>query len=67
MDLEARIARLEAIESIRQLKAGYCEVCDDNHNTDEIGKLFTDDRIWEGKGIGRAQRPEELTALFKSF
>lgn len=67
MDIEARITRLEDIESIRQLKARYCEICDDNHNTDEIVKIFTEDGIWEGEGIGRAQGHEEIQALFQSF
>ncbi|MFT7219975.1 MAG: limonene-1,2-epoxide hydrolase [Candidatus Azotimanducaceae bacterium] len=67
MDIEARIGRLESIEAIRQLKARYCQVCDDNQSTDEIVKLFTDDVIWEDMGIGRTQGPEGLIALFKSF
>jgi hypothetical protein len=67
MDIEARITRLEDIESIRQLKARYCEICDDNHNTAEIVNIFTADGIWEGAGIGRAQGHEEIQALFQSF
>ena len=31
-DLEKRIARLEDIEAIKQLKARYSHVCDDDHN-----------------------------------
>lgn len=67
MDLEARITRLEDIEAIRQLKARYCEVCDDNHNADDIIMLFTSDGVWEGKGIGRAEGHAEIQALFKTF
>ena len=65
--LEARITRIEDIESIKQLKARYCEVCDDDHNSDEIIKLFTSDGIWEGDGIGRAQGSAEIKALFETF
>ena len=35
-ELQARIARLEDIEAIKQLKALYCEICDDDHNPDRI-------------------------------
>ena len=31
-ELEQRITRLEDIEAIKQLKARYCEICDDMHN-----------------------------------
>ena len=67
MDLEARITRMEDIEAIRQLKARYCEICDDDHNPGDILTLFTVDGIWEGKGIGRAVGHDEIQALFKTF
>ncbi|MFT5390567.1 MAG: hypothetical protein ACI8PT_000752 [Gammaproteobacteria bacterium] len=46
--LERRIARIEDLEAIKQLKARYCDVCDDNHNLDRITDIFTEDGIWEG-------------------
>lgn len=67
MNLEARIQRLEDIESIKQLKALYCEICDDDHNPDRIVTIFTDDGIWEGKGIGTATGHAEIRALFERF
>ncbi len=66
-ELEARITRLEDIEAIRQLKARYCEICDDDHNPDRITSLFTEDAIWEGRGIGKAQGHAEIRALFERF
>jgi len=66
-DLEARITRLEDIESIRQLKALYCEICDDNHNPDRIVTIFTQDAVWEGKGIAHASGHAEIHALFEKF
>ncbi|MSP67832.1 MAG: nuclear transport factor 2 family protein [Alphaproteobacteria bacterium] len=58
-DLEARIARLEAIEAIKQLKARYCELCDQGYQPDGLAALFTEDAVWDGgprrgKLIGRA-------------
>ncbi|MCB1683417.1 MAG: nuclear transport factor 2 family protein [Pseudomonadales bacterium] len=67
MTLEQRIARLEDLEAIRQLKARYCEVCDDDHNPDRIITLFAEDGIWEGRGIGRAEGHAQLRELFEGF
>ena len=47
-DVEARLQRLEDIESIRHLKALYCEHCDDHYNADAIASLFTEDAVWDG-------------------
>jgi hypothetical protein len=70
MDIEAlaqRIQRLEDIEAIKQLKARYCEICDDNHNPDRITSVFTEDGIWEGRGIGNAKGHAEIRELFTRF
>ncbi len=66
-ELEARITRLEDLEAIKQLKALYCEICDDSHNPDRIVTIFTEDGIWEGKGIGTASGHAEIRALFQGF
>jgi hypothetical protein len=50
--LEARIQRLEDIEAIKQLKARYCEGCDDDHNPERVAALFVEDGVWEGREIG---------------
>ena len=67
MDLEARITRLEDLEAIKQLKARYCEICDDDHNPDRITGLFTEDGVWEAKGIGSATGHAEIRKLFQRF
>lgn len=67
IDLEKRITRLEDLESIKQLKARYCEICDDNHDSERITSIFTDDGIWEGRGIGKAQGHAEIKVLFENF
>ena len=63
-ELAARITRLEDLEAIKQLKALYCEICDDVHNPDRIVEIFTEDGIWEGRGIGTARGRDEIRALF---
>ena len=50
--LEARIRRLEDLEAIKQLKAAYCEACDDDHNPDRVAALFVTDGAWGGANIG---------------
>ena len=66
-ELEQRITRLEDLEAIKQLKALYCEICDDNHDPERIVTIFTEDGIWEGRGIGRAEGHAEIRKLFEGF
>jgi len=65
--LEERITRLEDIEAIKQLKARYCEICDDDHNPELITTIFSDNGIWDGARIGVAKGHEEIKALFTTF
>src|SRR5438128_11261391 len=66
-ELEQRIIRIEDLEAIKQLKARYCDVCDDDHNPNRITTLFVEDGIWEGGGFGKAQGHEAIRQLFQSF
>ena len=52
MDLEQRIARLEDIEAIKQLKAEYCYRVDDGE-IDALMRRFTSDAVWDGGPMGR--------------
>lgn len=65
--LESKVRRLDALEAIKQLKARYCEICDNDHNPDEIVTIFTEDGVWEGDGIGRAEGHAEIRELFEGF
>jgi ketosteroid isomerase-like protein len=65
--LEDRLTRLEDIEAIRQLKARYCEICDDNHDPELIVSVFAEDAIWEARGIGHAEGHEAIRTLFRKF
>ena len=66
-DLEKRITVLEDIEAIKQLKARYCAICDDDHNPDKINTVFTSDAIWEGGEFGKAQGHQAIRKLFEGF
>jgi hypothetical protein len=67
VELEKRLTRMEDIEAIKQLKATYCDICDDDHNPDRITTIFAEDGIWEGTGFGKAQGHAAIRELFKKF
>ena len=54
MGLEDRIQRLEDIKAIAQLKARYCEYCDDDYRADKLEALFLEDAVWDG-GVANAR------------
>jgi len=54
-ELAKQLTVLQDIEAIKQLKAEYCDICDDDHNQDRIVTIFAAEGIWEGQGIGPAQ------------
>jgi ketosteroid isomerase-like protein len=66
-ELAKRITRLEDIEAIKQLKARYCEICDDRHNPDRIATLFAEDAIWESGDFGKAEGHAAIRELFRDF
>ena len=64
MSLEQRIARLEAIEDIRQLKARYFHACD-NKQPDVVRECFAAGEIELGYGrIGTFTDREQMLAVF---
>jgi len=70
MDLEQlakRRTRIEDREAIKELKARYCAICDDEHNLDNITTLFVEDGIWEGGDFGKAQGHAAICQLFQTF
>ena len=66
-ELEKRITRLEDIEAIKQLKARYCEICDDMHNPDRVASVFVEDGIWESADFGKAEGHAAIQELFRDF
>ncbi len=66
-EIERRLTRLEDIEAIKQLKARYCEICDDDHNPDRITSVFAEDGIWESAEFGTGKGHEGIRKLFQDF
>tara|TARA_B100000809_G_scaffold239364_1_gene260860 strand:- start:198 stop:692 length:495 start_codon:yes stop_codon:yes gene_type:complete len=64
-DLENRIRAVEDTDAIRNLKARYAELCDDDYNPDGIAALFVDDAVWESGPLGRFEGKESIRDFFR--
>jgi ketosteroid isomerase-like protein len=64
MDLEARVARLEDLHEIGQLRARYCQYLDDGR-WDDLVDLFTEDGAFVGLSV--AQGRDELRTFFAAL
>jgi hypothetical protein len=64
-DLETRMAKLEAAEQIRELKARYAAVCDTGYLPARMVPLFTEDAVWDGGE--RFGRHEGIDAIYRFF
>jgi uncharacterized protein (TIGR02246 family) len=62
--LEARVARLEAIEQIRLLKLRYAELCDRSYDADRLADLFTEDAVWDAGDRGHAEGRAAIRELW---
>ena len=65
--IEQRLARLEAIEDIRALKAKYCALCDADYDPDGLAALFLPDGVWDGGPFGRHVGREAIRAFFQGI
>jgi SnoaL-like domain len=64
-DLRTQLAKLQAAEEIRQLKARYAAVCDTGYEPDRMVPLFTEDAVWDGGE--RFGRYEGIDAIYRFF
>ena len=65
-DLEIRLRVLEDIEAIKVLKRRYCAYCDEEGgaNADGLASLFTENAVWDGGHLGRAEGREGIRSFF---
>jgi len=66
VDLETRVAKLEAAEEIRSLKARYAKACDEGYQPAAMEPLFTKDAVWTDV-TGRFGTHEGLEAICEFF
>ena len=63
--IERRLQVLEDAEAIRNLKARYAALCDDQYDVDGIASLFTEDAVWQSPGLGRFEGREAIRSFFR--
>ena len=66
-DLNARLAKLEAAEEIRSLKARYAKACDVGYAPEAMRPLFTRDAVWSdvrGRFTGTHEGIDAVCAFF---
>ena len=63
--IERRLQALEDAEAIRNLKARYAALCDQQYDADRIAMLFTEDALWESPGLGRFEGREAIRNFFR--
>ena len=64
LDIAAQVQWLVDIEQIKQLKARYALACDNDYEPDTLAELFTEDAVWDGGFMGRAEGREGIRAFF---
>src|SRR3954464_12829815 len=64
--LERRLQALEDAEAIRNLKARYAALCDNQYDADGIASLFTEGAVWESPALGRFEGREAIRGFFKT-
>lgn len=62
--LEQAVAKLQAAEEIKRLKARYADVCDTGYDPERMRPLFTDDAVWDGGRFGRYEGFEAVHGFF---
>ena len=53
--IEERLARLEDVEAIKNLKARYAYYCDHGYDADGMAGLFVEDSLWTSNSFGTYQ------------
>lgn len=61
--VEARLARLEDIEAIKNLKARYAYYCDHGYDADGMASLFVEDSLWTSNEFGTYHGRQEIHAF----
>lgn len=60
MDIETRLRRIEALDNIRRVIYTYAEAGDRHNAADTTDRIFTEDAIWETKGVSKFQGRQQI-------
>ena len=63
-DIEARLAKLEAAEAIRNLRSEYAYICDAGFDGDLIAATFTEDGVFDAGAVGRYEGRDAISEYF---
>ena len=63
-ELELTVAKLQAAEEIRHLKARYAGVCDTGYKPEGMKPLFTADAVWDGGSFGHYEGIDAICGFF---
>jgi len=63
-NLDDRVARLEATETIRQLLVEFVAACDDGYDEDKIAAFFADDGVMDLGPLGLYEGREQIYGFF---
>jgi len=67
MTLEARIAFLENVREIEQLKLRYARCCDTGYDLDGFRSIFVPDGTWSANGYGEFHGHKEICDFFQEL
>ncbi|MZE79288.1 nuclear transport factor 2 family protein [Streptomyces xinghaiensis] len=67
VNLERRLARLEARDEIHELKAAYADLCDTGYEGAAIANLFTEDGVWESNTYPAVRGRGEIAKFMTSI
>ena len=63
--LNDKIQRLIDIEDIKALKYRYARFCDMNYDAKGISECFTEDAVWDGGDMGKAETRQGIREFFE--
>lgn len=65
---DRRVTELVVASEIRNLKLEYAQLCDDGYDGQKLGRLFTEDAIWDGgTAFGRYDGRTEIASFFSGL
>lgn len=67
MTLEARVAFLENVREIEQLKYRYARCCDSGYDLDGFRSIFVADGTWSANGFGEYHGHQEICDFFQAL